>query len=106
MKHGYVLCDDDGHPLRCTASLIHYNDRTSIVTGLQVANELRGQGNGSKLLKLITDDADTEGIVLLLGVEPDASLGLSYDDLTAWYKRKGFRPVRGNAMQRQPRKDI
>jgi predicted GNAT family N-acyltransferase len=48
----------------------------------------RGKGHGSRLLKMICDDADKENQPLYL--EPMPSGPLDYDALVAWYKRYGF----------------
>jgi GNAT superfamily N-acetyltransferase len=48
----------------------------------------RGQGYGSKLLKMITDDADREKVILSLAILPSG--GLNYEQLQAWYERNGF----------------
>lgn len=58
------------------------------ISRINVPHLHRGKGLGSKLLKMITDDADKEGIILFLSPVPTG--GLDYDDLCEWYKRNGF----------------
>lgn len=48
----------------------------------------RGQGFGTKILNMILEDADKEGVILIL--EPVASGGLTNNELVAWYERHGF----------------
>src|SRR4051812_49269506 len=108
MNHGYVLLDGDGEPLRCTASLMHINARSSILTGIEVAYNLRGLGYGTKLLLLVLADADKEGVTLLLSVASDDSPhSLSNDELQKWYEDYGFYVIEGKTgngltMQRLP----
>lgn len=69
---------------------------------------MRGQGHASRLLKTVTDEADSEGVVLYLSVEPDGT-GLDEDQLRSWYRRNGFEnmdpELSETGMIRQPRID-
>jgi N-acetylglutamate synthase-like GNAT family acetyltransferase len=109
MQHGYVLTDNDGDPIRCTASLLHLSPHMSLLSGVEVAVNLRGRGNGTRLLKLVLADADKEGVTLVLSVGSDDSpLSLSNLQLADWYERHGFRVIDGKTasgltMQRIPR---
>lgn len=73
-----------------------------VVTRINVMEKFRGQGYGTKVLDLILQDADAEGVTLFL--EPVASGGLSQEDLTAWYERHGFDWGTWH-MKRKPRKE-
>lgn len=55
----------------------------------------RGRGLARALMARVLADADAEGAVLFLDVQPDASgTGLTFDQLYAWYARCGFEPSR------------
>jgi ribosomal protein S18 acetylase RimI-like enzyme len=110
MNHGYVLLDENGQPIRATATLMHTGPKTSILTGIEVAYSLRGLGYGTKLLLKVIDDADKEGVTLLLSVTSDDSPhSLSNDELQKWYGDYGFYEIEGRAgtgmtMQRLPKR--
>jgi GNAT superfamily N-acetyltransferase len=57
--------------------------------------EGRKQGFATELLKSITQDADIEGVVLMLNPKPFGTAGLV--ELQAWYERFGFQVI-----QRKP----
>jgi GNAT superfamily N-acetyltransferase len=59
-----------------------------VITRINVMEQYRGQGYGTKILNMILEDADSEGVVLFL--EPVPSGGLSKKELEAWYERHGF----------------
>jgi hypothetical protein len=62
-----------------------------------------GQGNASRVLDKICAIADEHGVRIRLDAKPFGSGGLSKANLTAWYKRHGFKPVRnGSIMERPP----
>lgn len=110
MNHGYILSDDDGNLMRCTASLLFMKaGRSAILSGIEVAYSLRGLGYGTKLLKLVLEDADKEGYILMLSVATDDTpKALSNDQLRAWYERHGFYQIEGKTgngvtMQRLPK---
>lgn len=114
MKHAYTIklsatriaiadvCNIDGDP--------YY-----MVTRINVPQQFRGKGIGTRLLKQILDDADKEGVILVLW--PQASDGLPTYILEEWYKRYGFKWEKmgrfgkcssvssSNAMIREPRKE-
>lgn len=60
-----------------------------------LSSEVRGKGHASGLLRLVFQEADAEGVDLLLrpGVF-SIKIGetLTRDQLTAWYLRYGFEP--------------
>lgn len=73
-----------------------------MITRINVPDQHRGKGLGSKLLKEICDAADAEGVMLWLEIMPSGPL--DYDALEAWYKRYGFK---GNGMyKRKPRQTL
>lgn len=60
----------------------------------------RRQGYGQKLLDMILDDADEEGLVLM--VEPSPSDGPNYEQLVVWYRKNGFAMTSIGYMLRLP----
>lgn len=72
------------------------------ITRINVPRHCRGRGEGSKLLDAVLADADTEGAALQLEIAP--SDGLTYEQLEAWYMRRGFQHKK-HFMQRLPRKE-
>lgn len=59
-----------------------------VITRINVMEQFRGQGYGTRILEDILRDADAENVTLFL--EPAASGGLSQEELIEWYKRHGF----------------
>lgn len=72
-----------------------------VLTRVNVPKKHRGNGHASTLLKMALEDADQEGITLVLGVVP--SDGLDAETLTAWYLRNGFEVMEGNILIRKPK---
>jgi hypothetical protein len=101
MRHTYA--DIPTHTIIHTMEMLDGR----IITSVGTRN--RGQGNASRLLKLVTDEADSEGVTLYLSVEPDGT-GLGEDQLRSWYSRNGFEnmdtEVSETGMIRLPRVDI
>lgn len=64
------------------------NPRYYVITRINVMEQYRGQGYGTRILNMILEDADKEGKRLLL--EPVPSGGLDQKELEAWYERHGF----------------
>jgi GNAT superfamily N-acetyltransferase len=63
------------------------------ISRISVLPPHRSQGLARELLRRVIADAEVEGVVLFLEVQPDASgTGLSFDELYAWYARAGFEP--------------
>jgi ribosomal protein S18 acetylase RimI-like enzyme len=60
-----------------------------LITGVEVQKRFRGQGYASDLLDRVCEDADAEGVRLLLEISPDGT-GLSDAALDAFYRRHGF----------------
>ena len=59
------------------------------ITGVEVNYFYRGNGYASALLDEVLADADSEGVTLYLEIVPDGT-GLSFEQLAAFYERKGF----------------
>lgn len=103
MQDGY-----SAFPVRATAHLMpfdSYHPGSYLLTSIEVGHEARGQGVGSRLLKRVLDDADKEGVVLYLDIQPDGT-GLDERQLRAWYERRGFRHapnLEDTALVREPR---
>lgn len=87
---------------RAIADLIAPGELTPnwTITRINVPEKFRGNGLGSKLLDEILADADAEGQALQLEILPSGPL--DYDQLEAWYKRRGFRRTVGGYMKRTP----
>ncbi|MBT2609885.1 GNAT family N-acetyltransferase [Streptomyces sp. ISL-87] len=92
MKSTYVL-----HGGLASVSLISgpSSNEPTVITEVAVQAEARGMGLGSEILSQVCRDADAEGIVLLLSVDPGPG-GLSYEELGAWYSRHGFQGFQQN----------
>lgn len=101
MRHTYA--DIPTHTIIHTMEMLDGRIITSVGT------RKRGQGNASRLLKLVTDEADAEEVILYLSIEPDGT-GLDEDQLRSWYSRNGFEnmdpELTETGMIRQPRVDI
>jgi hypothetical protein len=67
-------------------------------------SDVRGQGKASQVLDTITQLADQYQVTLALDVEPyGTTKGLNKTQLTAWYKRRGFKKTGwGSEMTRSP----
>lgn len=97
MRHAYR----DGNGLHATANLMHvYSDDNPaltmngwLITSIYVRPDQRGLGAGSRLLRDIIADADTENVNLYLTIAADSSGGLTEDQLRDWYMRHGFKPI-------------
>ena len=80
---------------RAYARLMHLNPRMAALTRIWVPPSVRGQGYGTKLLKLVLADADHTNTSLVINPLSDGT-GLSNDQLVAWYSRHGFLPKPGD----------
>jgi GNAT superfamily N-acetyltransferase len=73
-----------------------------------IAVRRQGRGAATRLMAQVLEDADREGVTLMLAIEPDYILNPNMDEdrLRNWYKRLGFCPVPGSDtdMKREPRK--
>jgi predicted GNAT family acetyltransferase len=65
-------------------------------------SEFRKQGFATELLKTVCNDADIEGVVLMLNAKPFSTGGLN--DLAPWYQRFGFMTIqkKPHLMARMP----
>lgn len=72
-----------------THTVIHTMEMLDGLVITSVGTRSRGQGCASRLLKTVTDEADAEGVILYLSIEPDGT-GLDEDQLRSWYSRNGF----------------
>lgn len=59
-----------------------------VITRINVMEQYRGRGYGTKILEMILEDADKESITLVL--EPVPSGPLDAKQLRDWYTRYGF----------------
>lgn len=91
---------------RVIADLIHgdllgFPPDTMVISRINVPQSHRGKGLGTKILKEILKDADSERVKLVL--EPLASGGLNRDQLISWYRRNGFIDSRKGFLSRDPK---
>lgn len=104
----YFTVEEDARPVIADLS---FNDgivslfeperrRIAWVHRINVPAPARGKGYGTRLLGLITDDADLEGVTVYLA--PLATGGLSQRQLVAWYKRHGFEAGPNYILIREP----
>ena len=110
-KGAYIPPDEKGGDPVATAGFKVLDEDNDIsenlagatfITGMNTAS--RNAGDGSRLLKSITDWADSNGTTLALvpAASPDAELGgLSQEQLKDWYARNGFED-RADYMVREP----
>lgn len=64
------------------------------INRINVPQEHRGKGYGTKILQQILDDADKEQVKLVLSVFSSDMRGImKNDELIAWYMRHGFKMV-------------
>jgi hypothetical protein len=91
---------------RAIADLVKPGELTPnwTITRINVPEIYRGHGYGSALLDRILADADEEQVTLRLEIFPSG--GLDYDQLVAWYERKGFMMTPSGYMKRQPRQPM
>jgi len=107
MKTTYMV-QAPGHWKPAIADLSLQPDGAWYINRINVPEEFRGKGYGTRLLKQVLQDADAEGAILLL--DPVPSGGLSRRELTDWYLRYGFeiRPRPGDGLgllERVPKGD-
>jgi predicted GNAT family acetyltransferase len=80
------------------------------ISRIQTPEKLRGQGFADEKLSQILADADAKGIKVALS--PSGDFGANKNKLTAWYKKRGFKPNKGKSkdfatretMIREPKK--
>ncbi len=74
---------------RAIADLVEVAPGYYLITRINVPRESRRKGLGSKLLREILKDADTEGATL--EIHPVSSDGPTRRQLISWYERHNFR---------------
>jgi ribosomal protein S18 acetylase RimI-like enzyme len=91
----------------CVITLLGPGDLTRgvgwLITHVGTVPWQRGKGLARETMTKVLSDADVEGQVLYLAVDPDP--GTDYGRLLAWYQRLGFRwvgPDDGRSMYRPP----
>jgi predicted GNAT family acetyltransferase len=67
----------------------HMGDRVREVVKVWTDPGHRAQGYATELMKQVCEEADVEGVVLILQPRPFEN-NISKDKLIAWYKRFGF----------------
>lgn len=97
MKTCYVVQE-----VRAIADLVQPGELTKdwTITRISVPEKYRGNGYARCLMEMILKDADTTNTILQLEIQP--SDGLNYEQLRAWYVRKGFRQTRTGYWRRLP----
>lgn len=84
------------------ADLCDYYGEGMIITRINVPVNHRGKGIGSELLTRILAEADSTQTTLFLEIQPSG--GLDYTQLEQWYRRHGFKNMRGSGVfRRRPR---
>lgn len=88
-------------------AMIHLmpGDEVYLVTEVSVRPGYRRRGAASRLMDEMIADADREGVPLILTVQPDVpGVGLDFDQLVAFYSRKGFTELDSEGtMVREPK---
>lgn len=76
-----------------------------VISEMIVAEGKTGQGYGNHILKMITKEADKDGIKLSLSAVPLAHAGkkIPKGKLKAFYKKHGFKSDGGDTMRREPK---
>lgn len=72
------------------ADVSQWSNNHYMIDSIVVPPAFRGQGIGSQLLKMICNDADKEGVNLVLQVASDKTSSLDDYELFEWYARYGF----------------
>lgn len=105
MEQTYIIRDPDkGIFAAAIADVVEMptgKDRHYVITRINVMDQYRGRGYGSKILNMILEDADNEGATLFL--EPVPSGPLDAEALKEWYSRSGFEWGAWH-MRRKPRR--
>lgn len=73
---------------------------TYYIESLEVPANRRRQGYGTALMEQVLEDADREGVTLVLEVDPYGTM--ERQALYDWYGRLGFVPTHGKGMERKP----
>lgn len=76
-------------------------DGGMIVNRVNVPGQHRGFGIARELIRQVLADADTEGVVLWLAINPYGNM--TYEQLEAWYMRLGFEKFQEGWYRRPPK---
>lgn len=69
-------------------------DRTREITKVHTPAEMQGQGCATQLLQSVCEEADSDGITLVLWPRPYGDdIALSQSMLILWYQRFGFQVI-------------
>lgn len=68
-------------------------DRTREITKVQTPAKLQGQGLATKLIEHVCEEADKDGMTLVLWPRPFGDIALSQAMLISWYQRFGFQVI-------------
>jgi GNAT superfamily N-acetyltransferase len=79
----------------CTAVPPNMRGGIREITNIYTLESKRGQGDASRLLKEVCDEADKERMVLVIMPEP-FDKGLNELELIQWYARHGFIAIQNN----------
>lgn len=99
-RHLWIYDDSVGFEVNIWNKAIHLSAIMSFLS--------KGEGEARKAMKWFTDLADKHHVPIELDVQPIKNAGaegksLTKAQLTAWYKRVGFKPAgRGVGMRREP----
>lgn len=77
--------------------------KPSLVELVNIRVKRKSRGHGTKALEVLTNLADQHGVTLRLYADSIGSSPLSQQELKRWYRKHGFRTLRGKLMQRRPR---
>lgn len=77
-----------------------YDEQDAEIIQVWTAVPARRQGLQRELMRQVLEDADREGLSLLLNVGQGRKEGMSHEELWDWYDRLGFQGLAGNRMER------
>lgn len=72
-----------------------------MINRISVLPPHRGRGHASLLMRQVVDDADEEGAILQLSIEPGINSSMGFHALFRWYTRWGFRTINPMPMMRR-----
>lgn len=73
----------------------HMGARIREVSQVETARADRNKGHATRLMRIVCDEADKRGMLLLLRAKPYADSPLDADRLVMWYACFGFVPLPG-----------
>lgn len=77
-----------------------WHDGDAEIQRLHTARRSRRRGLMRGLMREVIEDADREGVCLILTVGEGSATGMSAAQLYDWYNRLGFNGLAGNRMER------